>query len=51
MNERIEKVNVYSEPRTTHGCILTKVWREYGEEELGAHIAGVRTVGSKIFVT
>lgn len=36
MSEWTEKVQVKNEARTrVHGCVLAKVWHEYGEEKLG----------------
>ena len=36
MHERIETVEVEGEPGIrAYGCVLAKVWREYGEEKLG----------------
>lgn len=36
MHERIETVEVEGEPRVrAYGCVLAKVWQEYGEEKLG----------------
>lgn len=36
MSERVETVEVNNEVRTrVHGCVLARVWQEYGEEKLG----------------
>lgn len=36
INERVEKVEVEGEERTrVHGCVMAKVWKEYGSEDLG----------------
>jgi len=36
MHDRIETVKVEGEPRIrAYGCVLAKVWKEYGEEKLG----------------
>lgn len=36
MHDKIEKVNVGKEQRMKYyGCVMAKVWREYGEEKLG----------------
>jgi len=36
MHERFETVKVKGEPRIrAYGCVLAKVWKEYGEEKIG----------------
>lgn len=36
MHDKIETVKVDDEQRIrTHGCVLAKVWQEYGEEKIG----------------
>ena len=36
MHDRIEEVDVQGEKRMrSYGCVMAKVWKEYGEEELG----------------
>ncbi|MEF8726557.1 MAG: L-2-amino-thiazoline-4-carboxylic acid hydrolase, partial [Candidatus Bipolaricaulota bacterium] len=35
MNEGTEEVTVEGEERLRHGCAMAKVWKEYGQEEIG----------------